>query len=73
VIAWLWARTVVSPNPAVDGIHVPLISNFFSFHQKGKRSLGASGGGAVYSGHAVRRMFERKITEEDIFAQEVAS
>jgi hypothetical protein len=27
----------------------------------------------VYSGHEVRRMFERKITEEDIFALEVAS
>lgn len=29
VIAWLWARTVASPNPAVQGIHVPLVSSFW--------------------------------------------
>lgn len=29
VLAWLWARTVASPNPAAGGTHVPLISNFF--------------------------------------------
>ena len=29
VIAWLWARTVTSPNPAFSGIHVPLISSFW--------------------------------------------
>jgi putative DNA methylase len=29
VIAWLWARTVASPNPAFQGIHVPLISSFW--------------------------------------------
>lgn len=28
VIAWLWARTVRSPNPALQGIDVPLVSNF---------------------------------------------
>ena len=27
VIAWLWARTVASPNPAAGGAHVPLISS----------------------------------------------
>lgn len=27
VIAWIWARTVVSPNPAAGGVHVPLISS----------------------------------------------
>ena len=25
VIAWLWARTVASPNPAAKGVHVPLM------------------------------------------------
>ena len=25
VIAWIWARTVASPNPAARGKHVPLI------------------------------------------------
>ena len=28
VIAWLWARTVKSPNPAFAHVDVPLISNF---------------------------------------------
>jgi putative DNA methylase len=28
VIAWLWARTVASPNPAARGAHVPLVSSF---------------------------------------------
>jgi putative DNA methylase len=29
VIAWLWARTVVSPNPAARGAHVPLVRSFW--------------------------------------------
>jgi len=29
VIAWLWARTVVSPDPAAQGKHVPLISTYW--------------------------------------------
>lgn len=29
VLAWLWARTIASPNPAVRGAHVPLISNYW--------------------------------------------
>ena len=29
VLAWLWARTVASPNPAVRGAHVPLVSNYW--------------------------------------------
>lgn len=28
VIAWLWARTVKSPNPAFANVHVPLASTF---------------------------------------------
>jgi len=28
VIAWLWARTVKSPNPAFADVHVPLTSSF---------------------------------------------
>ena len=28
VIAWLWARTVKSPNPAFGQVDVPLVSNF---------------------------------------------
>ena len=29
VIAWIWARTVVSPNPAAQGKKVPLISTYW--------------------------------------------
>jgi putative DNA methylase len=29
VLAWLWARTVASPNPAIGDVQVPLISNFW--------------------------------------------
>jgi putative DNA methylase len=29
VIAWLWARTVASPDPARKGAHVPLVSSFW--------------------------------------------
>ncbi len=35
VIAWIWARTVASPNPAFRGKHVPLISSFWLSTQKG--------------------------------------
>lgn len=29
VLAWLWARTVASPNPAVRGAHIPMVSNYW--------------------------------------------
>ena len=29
VIAWLWARTVASPNPAAMGKHIPLVRSFW--------------------------------------------
>lgn len=29
VIAWIWARTVASPNPATRGAHVPLVRSFW--------------------------------------------
>ncbi len=36
VIAWLWARTVASPNPAARGAHVPLARSFWLSKKKGK-------------------------------------
>jgi putative DNA methylase len=36
VIAWLWARTVASPNPAARGAHIPLISTYWLSTAKGK-------------------------------------
>ena len=38
VIAWLWARTVASPNPAFAGIQVPLISSFWLSTKPGKQT-----------------------------------
>ncbi len=38
VIAWLWARTVKSPNPAFSGVDVPIASTFVI---SSKESIGA--------------------------------
>ena len=43
VIAWLWARTVKSPNPAFSDIDVPLVRSFVLSNKKGKRSVGRAG------------------------------
>ena len=37
VIAWLWARTVASPDPMMRGAHVPLVRSFVLSSKKGKR------------------------------------
>lgn len=39
VIAWLWARTVASPDPAQKGTHVPLASSFVLSSKKGKEAI----------------------------------
>ena len=38
VIAWLWARTVESSNPAYRGCHVPLVSSFWLSTRAGKEA-----------------------------------
>ena len=38
VIAWLWARTVKSPNPAFANVEVPLASTFMLSTKKGKEA-----------------------------------
>ena len=38
VIAWLWARTVASPNPAAKGAHVPLVKSFWLAKKAGKKA-----------------------------------
>ena len=38
VIAWLWARTVKSPNPAFADVDVPLASSFVLSTKKGKEA-----------------------------------
>jgi putative DNA methylase len=38
VIAWIWARTVASPNPAAKGAHVPLVRSFWLSTKPGKKA-----------------------------------
>ncbi len=38
VIAWLWARTVRSPNPAFADVEVPLAASFILSKKKGKEA-----------------------------------
>lgn len=38
VIAWIWARTVESPDPAFAGKQVPLISTYWLSSKKGKEA-----------------------------------
>ncbi len=38
VIAWLWARTVKSPNPAFSHVYVPLASTFLLCTKKGREA-----------------------------------
>lgn len=36
VVAWIWTRTVASPNPAARKAHVPVMSSFMLSTKKGK-------------------------------------
>ncbi len=38
VTAWLWTRTVASPNPAARGKHVPLVSSFMLATKVGRQA-----------------------------------
>ena len=38
VIAWIWARTVKSPNPAFSHVDVPLVSSFTLSRKEGKQA-----------------------------------
>src|SRR5262249_25048913 len=38
VVAWIWARTVASPNLAARGKHVPLVSSFILSSKNGSKS-----------------------------------
>lgn len=39
VVAWLWARTVTSPNPAFAGIEVPITSTYVLSSKEGKEAF----------------------------------
>jgi putative DNA methylase len=38
IVAWIWARTVKSPNPAYSHVDVPLVSTFVLFSKDGKEA-----------------------------------
>ena len=38
VVAWIWARTVPSSNPALKGLHVPLVRSFNLSVRKGQET-----------------------------------
>jgi putative DNA methylase len=38
VVAWIWARTVPSPDPAFADVHVPLITNYMLSTKKGSEA-----------------------------------
>ncbi len=62
VIAWLWARTVKSPNPAFSNVDVPLASTFILSTKPGKEAFIEAlveGGGYRF----VVRVGEPKVTE----------
>jgi putative DNA methylase len=64
VIAWLWARTVKSPNPAFADVDVPLISTFMLSTRKGKEAyvepVIENGGYRFVSRWASRRIWRRR-------------
>ncbi len=39
VVAWLWARTIASPDPSFNGAHVPLASSFILSTSKGREAV----------------------------------
>lgn len=39
VIAWIWCRTVASPNPVSQGKHVPIASTFVLSSKKGSEAI----------------------------------
>ena len=39
VVAWIWARTVASPDPAFRGVHVPLVNSFVLSSIRGRETI----------------------------------
>ena len=64
VIAWLWARTVRSPNPAFADVDVPLASTFILSKKKGKEAWVEpviEEGGYRFEVRAGRRLRQRRM------------
>jgi len=66
VIAWLWARTVKSPNPAFNDVDVPLASTFMLSTKKGKEAYVEPvivGGGYRFTVKAGRPVDEENVNK----------
>lgn len=61
VIAWLWARTVKSPNPAFSHVDVPLASTFMLSSKEGKQTYVK----AKVNGHTYRFTVRTGEPDED--------
>lgn len=61
VIAWLWARTVKSPNPAFNNVHVPLVRSFVLSSKKGKEAWVKP----VIEGHGYRFQVKMGVMPEE--------
>lgn len=66
VIAWIWARTVATPNPAFAGAHVPLVNSFVLSSKKGAECI------VVPRVDDERRTYSFRIKSNGVTSQEIA-
>lgn len=67
VVAWIWARTVASPDPAFGGVHVPLANSFVISSKKGNETI------VVPSVDKARSTYEFTIRSSDITKHDIES
>lgn len=66
VMAWIWARTVPTPNPAFSGAEVPLVSTFVLAKKKGKEAyICPKVDGGIYSFEVVSGKPPRELNAEN--------
>lgn len=65
VVAWIWARTVASPDPAFGGVHVPLANSFVISSKKGSETI------IVPKVDKARSMYEFTIQSSGLTRQDV--
>ncbi|EPR16362.1 hypothetical protein M527_21185, partial [Sphingobium indicum IP26] len=66
-MAWMWARTVKSPNPALQGAHIPLVNSFVVSSKKGREAI------VVPEIDRENRSFSFKIRSKGVSKQDVES
>ena len=65
MVAWIWARTVASPDPAFGGAHVPLANSFVISSKKGHETI------VVPSVDRNRSTYEFKIQSTELSKQDI--